>query len=59
MAQDQEPLAELPLEDAGLTKAEPTNAPKSAGKTRLLMIPLLMLTLFSGAVIGMYFQPPA
>ncbi len=58
MSQDQETPADLPLEDAGLTKAETTNAPKASGRSRLLIIPLLMVTLFSGAVIGMYFQPP-
>ena len=49
---------DLPLEDAGLTKTELTNTPKAAGRSRLILIPLLMFTLFSGAVIGMYFQPP-
>jgi HlyD family secretion protein len=58
MSQDQETPAGLPLEDAGLTKAETTNVPKASGRSRLLIIPLLMVTLFSGAVIGMYFQPP-
>jgi HlyD family secretion protein len=58
MAQNHETFADLPSEDAGLTKAEPTNAPKATGRSRLLIIPLLMVTLFSGAVIGMYFQPP-
>ncbi|MCW1950925.1 MAG: biotin/lipoyl-binding protein [Octadecabacter sp.] len=41
-----------------MTKAEPANAPKAVGRSRLLLIPLLMFTLFAGAVIGMYFQPP-
>lgn len=48
----------LPLEDTGTTKAETTRHPKSSGRKRLLLIPLFMATLFSGAVIGMYFQPP-
>ncbi|MFT6607133.1 MAG: HlyD family secretion protein [Halocynthiibacter sp.] len=58
MSQDKSTFAELPLEDTGLTKADPANAPKAAGRSRLLLIPLLLATLFSGAVIGMYFQPP-
>lgn len=58
MAQDDTTQNALPLEDAGLTKAEPHAAPKATGRSRLLFIPVLMLTLFSGAVIGMYFQPP-
>lgn len=58
MSQDQNAPPDLPLEDTGLTKAEPASAPKTAGRSRLLLIPLLMVTLFSGAVIGMYFQPP-
>ena len=28
------------------------------GRSRLFLIPLFMATLFTGAVIGMYFQPP-
>lgn len=45
---------DLPLEDTGLTKAQPhTN-----GRSRLLFVPLFLATLFTGAVIGMYFQPP-
>lgn len=48
----------LPLEDAGLAKSTPATAPKAAGWSRLFLIPLLLATLFTGAVIGMYFQPP-
>jgi HlyD family secretion protein len=58
MSQDQNTPSDLPLEDTGLTNADSLNAPKTAGRSRLLLIPLLMFTLFSGAVIGMYFQPP-
>lgn len=58
MSQSQKTPNDLPLEDTGLTKAEPANAPKAVGRSRLLLIPLLMFTLFAGAVIGMYFQPP-
>ena len=58
MADEQSTPIGLPLEDAGLTKADPANAPKTHGRSRLLLIPLFMVTLFSGAVIGMYFQPP-
>lgn len=58
MPKNSDTSADLPLEDTGLTKADPANAPKAAGRSRLLLIPLVMVTLFSGAVIGMYFQPP-
>jgi HlyD family secretion protein len=58
MSQDQNTLPDLPLEDAGLIKSDPANAAKSAGRSRLLLFPLLIATLFTGAVIGMYFQPP-
>ena len=58
MLQDHSAPSDLPLEDAGLTNTDPLIAPKAAGRSRLLLIPLLMFTLFSGAVIGMYFQPP-
>ncbi|SFR01544.1 HlyD family efflux transporter periplasmic adaptor subunit [Poseidonocella sedimentorum] len=49
---------DLPLEDAGLTKPEPAPPPEGDGWSRLLLIPLVMISLFTGAVIGMYFQPP-
>lgn len=58
MARDKTTLTDLPLADTGLTKADPENAPRAMGRSRLLLIPLVMITLFSGAVIGMYFQPP-
>ncbi|MGP6089300.1 efflux RND transporter periplasmic adaptor subunit [Antarctobacter jejuensis] len=58
MSHDQNTSADLPLEDTGLTKAELAGTPKNNGWSRLLLIPLFMFTLFTGAVIGMYFQPP-
>lgn len=58
MSQNPETRADLPLEDPGLTKSDKTQPAKTSGHTRLWLIPLVMLTLFSGAVIGMYFQPP-
>ena len=48
----------LPLEDTGLIKADPATAPRASGRSRLFLIPLFLATLFTGAVIGMYFQPP-
>lgn len=50
--------AGLPLADSGAVKASPAMAPKASGRSRLFVIPLFVATLFSGAVIGMYFQPP-
>ena len=59
MPSDPSPRAPgLPLEDIGLTKSDPAHAPKTTGRSRLILIPLIMATLFVGAVIGMYFQPP-
>ena len=53
-----EPAAEnLPLEETGVQKADLARPPKQ-GVSRLVLIPLVMGTLFLGAVIGMYFQPP-
>ena len=49
---------DLPLEDNGITKSVETSADKATGRSRLFLIPLFILTLFTGAVIGMYFQPP-
>lgn len=48
----------LPLADTGTTKSDKTLSAKTTGGKRLLLIPLFMATLFTGAVIGMYFQPP-
>jgi hypothetical protein len=49
---------DFPLEETGLTKTEPVSAANASGWLRLFLIPLFMVTLFTGAVIGMYFQPP-
>jgi HlyD family secretion protein len=48
----------LPLTDNGMGKTNLAAASKVTSKSRLYLIPLFMLTLFTGAVIGMYFQPP-
>jgi len=48
----------LPLEDNGLATVSREIASHPRGWRPLLLIPLLMLTLFTGGVIGMYFQPP-
>ena len=56
MASDADPG--LPLSNNGRAPANGGPAPKRSFRRRLLLIPLFMLTLFTGAVIGMYFQPP-
>lgn len=48
----------LPLTDTGLTKLKASVPKHAVGKSRLFLIPFFMATLFTGAVIGMYFQPP-
>lgn len=48
----------LPLEENGIAKAPAYQATKKTGWNRFFLIPLLMGALFTGAVIGMYFQPP-
>lgn len=53
-----DPTVDLPLAETGLNKSTPADAPKTTDRSRLLLIPLVMVSLFSGAVIGMYFQPP-
>ncbi|MGJ8586379.1 MAG: HlyD family efflux transporter periplasmic adaptor subunit [Marinosulfonomonas sp.] len=58
MSKEQNTFADLPLEDTGVTKAAPSTVAKATGISRLFLIPLLIATLFTGAVIGMYFQPP-
>ena len=57
-SEDPKVIAGLPLVDTGLAKPN-GNTPKNAvGRSRLFLIPVFLATLFSGAVIGMYFQPP-
>jgi HlyD family secretion protein len=48
---------ELPLEDSGMAPAGPVSQPRP--RSKLLYIPVVMALLFTGAVVGMYFQPPA
>lgn len=50
--------AGLPLVDTGVTKADAAQVPNASGRSRLFLIPAFVATLFTGAVIGMYFQPP-
>ncbi|OAN76435.1 hypothetical protein A8B78_02830 [Jannaschia sp. EhC01] len=47
----------LPFEEAGVARTGSETA-SAVGRSRLLLIPAFVLTLFTGAVIGMYFQPP-
>lgn len=51
-----DPNAGLPLEENGLAVGQ--TAPAHRPWRRLVIAPVLMLALFTGAVIGMYFQPP-
>jgi len=48
----------LPLEGNGIATIPTPKPLQKTGLSRWLLVPLLMGTLFSGAVIGMYFQPP-
>lgn len=48
----------LPLVDNGVNKANYVVETNAVGRSRLVLIPLFLVTFFSGAVIGMYFQPP-
>lgn len=51
----------LPLRDNGKGEAAPARSSlaRRIGRLRLWRIPLLMWILFTGATIGLYFQPPA
>lgn len=56
--------ADLPLTDNGKAALRPpsipTAQPRGTGRgLRLWRLPLVMGVLFTGAVVGMYFQPPA
>ncbi|MGB7319628.1 MAG: biotin/lipoyl-binding protein [Planktotalea sp.] len=49
--------SELPLQDNGVSTAVNKSA-RASRWVHFLVIPLIMFSLFTGAVIGMYFQPP-
>jgi HlyD family secretion protein len=53
-----ESSAALPLLDNGVAVGKQRQNPGRTGWRVVFMVPALMLALFSGAVIGMYFQPP-
>ncbi|MCP4072973.1 MAG: HlyD family efflux transporter periplasmic adaptor subunit [Hyphomicrobiales bacterium] len=48
----------LPLVESGAAHMVGGKSSKTSGRSRLYLIPMAMLVLFIGAVIGMYFQPP-
>lgn len=48
----------LPLEDNGIATGPRLQAPQKTGLSRWFLLPLLIGIFFSGAVVGMYFQPP-
>ncbi|UWR21358.1 HlyD family efflux transporter periplasmic adaptor subunit [Sulfitobacter sp. S190] len=57
---DPAPSAELPLTDNGLGATVPErNAPARRRKPLLRLVPLAMVFMFMGGVLGLYFQPPA
>lgn len=56
---DKTQSGQLPRVDNGLAKSSQQKPTKKAGFSRFRLIPLIMLSAFSGAVMGLYFQPPA
>ena len=48
----------LPLIENGVETSDVAAPQAPSGRSKLYLIPLFMITLFTGAVIGMYFQPP-
>lgn len=57
-ADRQENETSLPFVDTGIDNSQAVNGAKRRLGGKVVLIPLFMLTLFTGAVIGMYFQPP-
>ncbi len=55
---DRDSDPKLPLEENGIARSPAKNQQKNGSGRRLFLIPLAFLVLFTGAVIGMYFQPP-
>lgn len=56
---DKTQSGQLPRVDNGLAKSSQQKPTKKAGFSRFRLIPLIMLSAFAGAVMGLYFQPPA
>lgn len=50
--------SKLPLENNGVVKDAPGQPPQRWRSRRLLLVPLTFIVLFTGAMIGLYFQPP-
>ncbi|MEL6837681.1 MAG: HlyD family efflux transporter periplasmic adaptor subunit [Pseudomonadota bacterium] len=59
MSDKASPSIELPLDDPGLGHASSASRAKATSRRRVFVIPLIFLLMFSGAVIGLYFQPPS
>jgi HlyD family secretion protein len=57
-SEPENPAQGLPLADTGVPKSGPVSHSPANARSRWLLVPLIMVSLFSGAVIGMYFQPP-
>ncbi|SNZ20921.1 HlyD family efflux transporter periplasmic adaptor subunit [Cohaesibacter gelatinilyticus] len=55
---DNKVLSALPLEDAGIDKQGSSRPAKRRYGRYILLLPVAMLLMFTGAVVGMYFQPP-
>ncbi|MEO1138474.1 MAG: HlyD family efflux transporter periplasmic adaptor subunit [Pseudomonadota bacterium] len=58
MTKNKQPLTELPILDNGVSEAAVARPRRLSGKRHLLLIPLVSALLFTGGVIGLYFQPP-
>ncbi|WP_029031248.1 HlyD family efflux transporter periplasmic adaptor subunit [Salinarimonas rosea] len=52
------PGVDLPLADSGIAAPREPRTRRGLPK-RLRLVPVVMLLLFTGAVVGLYFQPPA
>ncbi|GFE64389.1 HlyD family efflux transporter periplasmic adaptor subunit [Litoreibacter roseus] len=55
---DDKTTPDLPLSDPGLGTSKEQTTSKKSGWFKLYRIPLVMVFIFVGAVIGLYFQPP-
>lgn len=49
---------DLPLADTGVPKDAMQPQKDRSGRRKLFLVPLFFLVLFSGGVVGLYFQPP-
>ncbi|MEX0309738.1 MAG: HlyD family efflux transporter periplasmic adaptor subunit [Tateyamaria sp.] len=58
MSQNAKQSIDLPLEDVGISETGANAHAAPSDKRLLFVVPLILLALFVGGILGLYFQPP-